>query len=106
MGETAKDVRLHVTLDNGEHLFLPGEAVTLDADKADALIREGFKSYIPETTKIIIAQRVASVQDADLILVMDGGAIAASGTHEELLKTSGIYREVYESQTNGGDENA
>ena len=74
--------------------------------RTDALIREGFKSYIPETTKIIIAQRVASVQDADLILVMDGGAIAASGTHKELLKTSGIYREVYESQTNGGDENA
>ena len=74
--------------------------------RTDALIREGFKSYIPETTKIIIAQRVASVQDADLILVMDGGAIAASGTHEELLKTSEIYREVYESQTNGGDENA
>jgi len=74
--------------------------------RTDALIREGFKSYIPETTKIIIAQRVASVQDADLILVMDGGAIAASGTHEELLKASGIYREVYESQTNGGDENA
>ena len=46
------------------------------------------------------------MQDADLILVMDGGAIAASGTHKELLKTSGIYREVYESQTNGGDENA
>ena len=74
--------------------------------RTDALIREGFKSYIPETTKIIIAQRVASVQDADLILVMDSGAIAASGTHEELLKTSEIYREVYESQTNGGDENA
>ena len=74
--------------------------------RTDALIREGFKSYIPETTKIIIAQRVASVQDADLILVMDGGAIAASRTHEELLKTSEIYREVYESQTNGGDENA
>ena len=74
--------------------------------RSDALIREGFKSYIPETTKIIIAQRVASVQDADLILVMAGGAIAASGTHEELLKTSEIYREVYDSQTNGGDENA
>ena len=72
--------------------------------RTDALIREGFKSYIPETTKIIIAQRVASVQDADLILVMDGGAIAAFGTHEELLKTSEIYREVYESQTNGGEQ--
>ena len=72
--------------------------------RTDALIREGFKSYIPETTKIIIAQRVASVQDADLILVMDGGAIAASGTHEELLRTSEIYREVYESQTKGAME--
>ncbi len=74
--------------------------------RTDALIREGFKSYIPETTKIIIAQRVASVQDADLILVMDGGTIAAAGTHTELLQTSEIYREVYESQTNGGNENA
>ncbi len=71
--------------------------------KTDALIREGFKRFIPETTKIIIAQRVASVQDADLILVMDGGRIAAQGTHEELLNTSDIYREVYEQQTNGGD---
>ena len=73
--------------------------------KTDALIREGFKRYIPETTKIIIAQRVASVQDADLILVMDNGRIAARGTHEQLLKTSEIYREVYEQQTRGGDSN-
>ena len=72
--------------------------------KTDALIREGFKTYIPETTKIIIAQRIASVQDADLILVMDNGKISASGKHEELLCTSEIYREVYEQQTNGGDE--
>ena len=72
--------------------------------RTDALIREGFKQYIPETTKIIIAQRVASVQDADLILVMENGTIAASGTHEELLKTSDIYREVYEQQTNGGGD--
>ncbi|MBQ0010663.1 MAG: ABC transporter ATP-binding protein, partial [Ruminococcus sp.] len=72
--------------------------------KTDAFIRAGFKTYIPETTKIIIAQRVASVQDADLILVMDGGRINAMGTHAELIKTSDIYREVYESQTNGGDE--
>ncbi len=72
--------------------------------KTDALIRAGFKSYIPETTKIIIAQRVASVQDADLILVMDGGRISAMGTHDELMQSSEIYREVYESQTNGGGE--
>ena len=71
--------------------------------KTDALIREGFKTFIPETTKIIIAQRIASVQDADLILVMDNGRIAAAGVHEELMQTSEIYREVYEQQTNGGD---
>ena len=73
--------------------------------KTDALIRAGFKSYIPETTKIIIAQRVASVENADLILVMDNGKIAAMGTHEQLLGTSDIYREVYEQQTNGGEKN-
>ena len=73
--------------------------------KTDAFIRAGFKSYIPTTTKIIIAQRISSVQDADLILVMDNGKIADKGTHEELLKTSTIYREVYEQQTNGGDQN-
>ena len=71
--------------------------------KTDALIREGFRKYIPETTKIIIAQRVASVMDADLILVMDNGRIADSGTHDELLQRCEIYREVYTQQTNGGD---
>ena len=70
----------------------------------DALIRAGFRAYIPETTKIIIAQRVASVEDADLILVMENGAIAASGTHEELMRTSEIYRETYLQQTKGGEE--
>ena len=73
--------------------------------KTDAFIRAGFKSYIPTTTKIIIAQRISSVQDADLILVMDNGKIVDKGTHQELLKTSEIYREVYEQQTNGGDQN-
>ena len=68
----------------------------------DALIRAGFRSYIPETTKIIIAQRVASVEDADLILVLDNGRISASGTHESLLRESRIYREIYEQQTRGG----
>ena len=64
----------------------------------------GLRTYIPETTKIIIAQRVASVQDADLILVMDNGHIADMGTHDQLLASSEIYREVYESQTNGGEQ--
>ena len=72
--------------------------------KTDAFIRAGFKSFIPETTKIIIAQRVASVQDADLILVMDNGMISAMGKHDELLKTSEIYREVYEQQTGGKED--
>ena len=73
--------------------------------KTDMLIREGFKNYIPETTKIIIAQRVASVKDADMIIVMENGKIAAKGTHDELLETSEIYREVYTQQTKGGEEN-
>ncbi len=72
--------------------------------QTDAMIRRAFAQEIPGTTKLIIAQRVASVQDADLILVMDGGRIAASGTHEELLKTSQIYQEVFFSQTKGGAE--
>ncbi len=72
--------------------------------KTDAKIRQGLHSYLPETTKIIIAQRIASVKDADLILVMDKGRIAAGGRHEELMQNSPIYREVYEEQTNGGDD--
>ena len=69
--------------------------------KTDALIRQAFREYIPDTTKIIIAQRIASVQDADKIIVLDGGKIVAMGTHDELIKTSDIYREVYESQKGG-----
>ena len=71
--------------------------------RTDAMIRKAFREEIPGTTKIIIAQRISSVEDADLIVVMDDGKISASGTHEELLRNSEIYREVYTSQTKGSD---
>ena len=70
--------------------------------RTDARIRQAMATEIPDTTKIIIAQRVSSIQDADLIVVLDGGRISASGTHEELLTTSAIYREVYDSQNRKG----
>ena len=70
----------------------------------DAVIRKAFAEEIPGTTKLIIAQRIASIQDSDLIVVLDGGRIAATGKHDDLLKTSHIYREVYESQVKGGEE--
>ena len=73
--------------------------------KTDAKIRAAFKSYIPDTTKIIIAQRISSVQDSDMIIVMDNGHISDMGTHDELLKKSEIYREVYVQQTEGGKDN-
>ncbi|HIW59637.1 MAG TPA: ABC transporter ATP-binding protein/permease [Candidatus Anaerobutyricum avicola] len=73
--------------------------------KTDALIRQAFREEIPDTTKIIIAQRVSSVEDADVIIVMDNGEINGIGTSEELLKTNAIYREVYESQVKGGADN-
>lgn len=72
--------------------------------KTDAIIRDGFKKFIPETTKIIIAQRVSSVQDADQIIIMNNGSIEAIGTHEELLASNPIYQEVYYSQNKGGEQ--
>ncbi len=72
--------------------------------KTDALIRKAFREEIPDTTKFIIAQRVSSVEDADKIIVLDGGRINGFGTHEELLKNNEIYREVYESQVKGGGQ--
>ena len=74
--------------------------------KTDALIRQAFLEEIPSTTKLIIAQRISSVQDADRIIVMDDGQISAIGTHEELLQTSEIYKEVYESQMKGDESHA
>ncbi len=73
--------------------------------KTDALIRKAFREYIPETTKIIIAQRVSSVQDADKIIILDGGKIIAQGSHEELLANNEIYQELYTSQNKAGDDN-
>ena len=72
--------------------------------RTDAMIRAGFRSYIPDTTKIIIAQRVSSVKDADMIVVLDDGRMVDHGTHEELMERCEIYREVHDSQTKGGED--
>ena len=70
----------------------------------DAKIRQAFREYLPDTTKLIIAQRIASVQDADRILMLDNGVVLAFGTHEELLATNSVYQEIYENQTRGNDD--
>ena len=85
-------------------LILDDSTIAVDT-RTDALIRKAFREEIPDTTKIIIAQRISSVEDADVIIVMDNGQINGIGTSEELLKTNEIYREVYESQVKGGTEN-
>lgn len=72
--------------------------------KTDALIRKAMREYIPETTKFIIAQRISSVQDADVIIVMEGGTISAAGTHDELLKSNEIYKDLYNLQNKAGDD--
>ena len=71
--------------------------------QTDALIRKALREEIPDTTKIIIAQRISSVQDADKIVVIDNGKINGIGTHDELIENNSIYREVFESQTRAGD---
>lgn len=91
-------------LKNPKILILDDSTSAVDT-KTDALMREGFREYIPHITKIIIAQRVASVQDADKIIIMDNGEIVSMGTHEELLKASPIYQEIYNQQNYGGGEN-
>ena len=88
-------------LKNPKVLILDDSTSAVDT-KTDAIIRKGFKEFIPSTTKIIIAQRVSSIQDADKIIVMDNGHIDAVGTHDELLKNNEIYKEVYYSQNKAG----
>lgn len=90
-------------LKNPKILILDDSTSAVDT-KTDALIRKAFKEEIPNTTKLIIAQRISSVQDADKIIILDGGRVAAFGTHEELLKENEIYQEVYQTQTQGGGD--
>ena len=91
-------------LKNPKVLILDDSTSAVDT-RTDASIRAELKKFIPETTKIIIAQRISSVMDADMIVVLDGGEISAVGTHSELLKNCDIYREVYEQQIHTGEEN-
>lgn len=92
-----------VLLKKPKILILDDSTSAVDT-KTDAIIRAGFKKFIPETTKIIIAQRVSSVQDADQIIIMNNGSIEAIGTHDELLASNPIYQEVYYSQNKGGEQ--
>ena len=90
-------------LKNPKVLILDDSTSAVDT-KTDALIRQAFMDKIPNTTKIIIAQRISSVQDADQILVMNGGRVVEQGNHESLIAKNGIYREIFDSQTKGKEE--
>lgn len=90
-------------LKNPKVLILDDSTSAVDT-ATDARIRKAFRQHIPGTTKLIIAQRISSVQDADRILVLDDGQVSGFGTHDELLKTNEIYREIYETQTQGGGD--
>ncbi|MBR6071743.1 MAG: ABC transporter ATP-binding protein [Acholeplasmatales bacterium] len=92
-------------LKNPKILILDDSTSAVDT-KTDSIIRKGFKEFIPSTTKIIIAQRISSIEDADKIIVMDNGTINGFGTHSELLENNEIYKEVYYSQNKVGDNNA
>ena len=91
-------------LKNPKILILDDSTSAVDT-KTDASIRAAMQKAIPGATKIIIAQRISSVEQADMIIVMDGEKINGMGTHEELLRDNEIYREIYESQVKGGDDN-
>jgi len=85
-------------------ILILDDSTSADDTKTDKLIREAFKNELPHITKIIIGQRISSIKDSDKILVLEDGVITAAGTHDELIKMSNVYREVYESQTEGSDE--
>ena len=91
-------------LKNPKILILDDSTSAVDT-KTDFLIRKAFREDIPDTTKIIISQRISSIQDAQRIIVLDDGHISGIGTHDELLKNNPIYQEVYETQVKGGAEN-
>ena len=102
-GQQQRVMLARALVGNPKILILDDSTSAVDT-RTDALIRKAFREEIPDTTKIIIAQRVSSIEDADQIIVLDGGQIMGIGTSEELLKTNEIYREVYESQVKGGGD--